>query len=200
MAAGLVAVAGLAVASPAGATSGLCQEGAGVSVVVDSGSAVDAHCAPDAGGKYADAIFKAVGVELTFASQSHGFVCRVDGTPLTDECVRASPADAYWALFWSDGSGDWTYAASGVTGLKVPDGGFVAFAWQSSTRLRDPSVAPSTVAQGEPSSKGPAISPGAPETPGKTTGGDPVPVWVLILVIGVLAVSGAWIARRRRNG
>ena len=51
---------------------------------------------------------------------------------LQDPCVNTSPDNAYWGLFWSNGtSGKWTYATTGVSGLSVPKGGFVAFSWQN---------------------------------------------------------------------
>jgi len=187
---------GLLPVGAASASSGLCDAGSGVSVVVDAGSGAERYCAPDAGGEYADTIFDAVGVELTYASQAHGFVCRVNGNPSSDPCVRASPANAYWALFWSDGSGSWTYATSSVTGLKVPEGGLVGFVWQSSTKLRPPSVALDAAGSGPSSSASAPVTSSPSES--DAADGDGVPVWVLILVLIAVAVSGAWIAWRRR--
>ena len=52
--------------------------------------------------------------------------------------TRAStprPTDAYWGLWWSDGqSGSWSYSPSGAGSLTVPEGGYVAFAWQSGSK------------------------------------------------------------------
>ena len=53
------------------------------------------------------------------------------------------PANAYWGLFWSDGSPvTWTYSSEGVGGLNVPDGGCVAFAWQDGGDQDCPAPAP----------------------------------------------------------
>ena len=57
-------------------------------------------------------------------------MCRVEAVPASDPCVNTSPANAYWGLWWSDGrTGTWSYSSLGVTSLKIPAGGSVAFAW-----------------------------------------------------------------------
>lgn len=54
-------------------------------------------------------------------------------------------ADAYWALFWSDGkSGTWKYSDYGVTSLDIPKGGSVAFVFQDSKGTDYPDVKPTT--------------------------------------------------------
>ena len=97
----------LALVSAPAASAATCTSAGGVSVVVDyrelGGSTVTA-CAPDGGGKSATAIFASVGVQLTYATRQPGFVCRVNGQPASDPCVNASPANAYWGLWWADGS------------------------------------------------------------------------------------------------
>jgi len=121
-------------AAPAHAAA--CRAGTGVTVVV--GSSVG--CDPDGGGRAAQN-FADAGHQLTYATRAPGFVCRVDGAPADATCVEASPPDAYWALFWSDGkSGEWVYSSLGVTGLKVPQGGAVAFVFQRSESRTWPSV------------------------------------------------------------
>ena len=101
-------------------------------MVVDPGAlggALTAVC--DGGsGQAASARYADAGVALTYAQRQPGFVCRVDGAPASDPCVNTPPADAYWGLFWSDGSGGWVYSSDGVDALDIPDGGSVAFAWQ----------------------------------------------------------------------
>lgn len=122
-----------------------CAGGQGVTVVVGSRIACDSDGGGRAASNFADA-----GHQLTYASRAPGFVCRVDGAPASDPCLEASPADAYWALFWSDGtSGTWIYSSVGVTSLKVPRGGSVAFVFQDSQSRTWPPVAP-TVAAPEP--------------------------------------------------
>ena len=129
------AALGLAPTSLVGsAGAATCTSAGGVSVVVDyrelGGSMVTA-CAPDGGGKSATAVFASVGVSLTYATRQPGFVCRVNGVPTSDPCVNTSPADAYWGLWWSDGTtGSWTFATTGVGGQTVPAGGSVGWSWQ----------------------------------------------------------------------
>ena len=108
----LVAGSGFALGSAPAASAATCTTSGGVSVVVDyrelGGSTVTA-CAPDGGGRSASAIFASVGVQLDYATRQPGFVCRVNGAPASDPCVNASPANAYWGLWWADGStASWT--------------------------------------------------------------------------------------------
>jgi hypothetical protein len=147
----LVAAAGVALpASPAVAAT--CSSDAGVSVVVDAsglGGGLVTSCVPDGGGDTAGALFE-VHHDLTRASQFPGAVCRVDGAPADAECRNMPPTDAYWGLFWSDGSGGWVYSSEGVDSLNVPEGGSVAFAWQDGGAQDAPGVAPPQT-QAEPS-------------------------------------------------
>lgn len=153
----------VALASPAHAAA--CPAGTGVTVVVNSSVGCDA----DGGGRASDN-FSAAGHQLRFASRAPGFVCRVDGAPADDPCVEASPSDAYWGLFWSDGTtGSWTYSSLGVTALKVPKGGSVAFVFQGSSRRTMPAVS-AQVVSAEPTQQ-PTRSPGA----GSNGGGSSAP-------------------------
>ncbi len=143
-AAALVAAASVAVPlSPAAA--GTCSSASGVSVVVDFqglGGGVETACVAGGGGTSAASLFPAAGFGLTPVQRQPGFVCRVSGKPASDPCVNTPPADAYWGLWWSDGtSGSWTYATEGVGSLQVPDGGYVGFSWNGGTRVA-PGVAP----------------------------------------------------------
>ena len=57
--------------------------------------------------------------------------------------MNASPTNAYWGLYWSNGkSGKWTYSSSGVGGTSVPNGGFLAFSWQNGGSADPPGAAP----------------------------------------------------------
>ncbi|GAA3541929.1 hypothetical protein AFL01nite_25570 [Aeromicrobium flavum] len=138
LAAVLLGTAAGVVGATAPAHAAACAAGTGVTVVVGSSVGCDA----DGGGRAADN-FAAAGHSLKYASRAPGFVCRVDGAPASDPCVDAAPADAYWGLFWADGkSGSWVYSSLGVTALKVPTGGAVAFVFQDSSSKRFPSVKP----------------------------------------------------------
>ena len=143
-AAALVAAAGLVGLSGGPASAALCS-GHGVNVVVDYhglGGGVLKGCDTSGAGKTANKVFPAAGYPLTYVRGS-GFVCRVNGKPASDPCQTTSPANAYWGLYWSDGkSGTWTYATSGVGGVSVPDGGFVAFSWQNGGADDPPGTSP----------------------------------------------------------
>lgn len=128
-------------ASPAHA-AGACADG-GVTVVVDNGSlggGIAESCVAGGGGEKAAQLLS-VGHSLTRVQRFPGAVCKVDGLPGDAGCVSMPPANAYWGLFWSDGSGGWTFSSTGVDALTVPNGGAVAFAWQDSSKLTDPGVA-----------------------------------------------------------
>lgn len=130
-AAALAAAAGLLLPA-APATAATCSGDTGVSVVVDGSGeqgGVRTSCVSDGGGDNAADLF-AVSHTLTRVQNFPGAVCKVDGLPADANCTRMPPADAYWGLFWSDGSGSWSYSSEGVDSLDVPDGGGVAFVWQ----------------------------------------------------------------------
>lgn len=150
---------------PASAAS--CTAGSGVSVVVDYnslGGGVATSCVAGGGGDTASALFAAAGHTLTYAQRQPGFVCRVDDVPADDPCVNASPADRFWSLWWSDGeSGSWTYSSQGVTSLKVPEGGSVAFSFDDVDGEARPSATP-------PKGSAPSASP-TPDGGSGSTGG-----------------------------
>lgn len=161
LAATLLGVAAGPAALSAPAHAAACTGGKGVTVVVGSSVGCDAT-----GGGAAASNFRDAGHQLTYASRAPGFVCRVDGAPASDPCVEASPVDAYWGLFWSDGkNGSWTYSSLGVTALKVPQGGSVAFVFQDSSSRTWPSVKPPVAA--------PAPAPTPP--PSRPTSASPKP-------------------------
>jgi hypothetical protein len=155
---------GLVVGTSAPATAAACSGATGVTVVVDHGAlggGVEVVCNPSAGGK-ASSLFTGSGFALTYVQRTPGFVCRIIGQPASDPCVNTPPTNAYWGLFWSDGkSGSWSYSSLGAGSLTVPDGGYVAFAWQTGSQ-NAPNVAPTP----HPSNPPPAPTP----TPTPTTG------------------------------
>lgn len=131
------AAAGLGILSgtAAPAAAAACSGSSGVTVVVDHGSlggGIDEVCSQSGGGTKASALFEGAGFSLTYVQQQPGFVCRINGQPASDPCVRTPPSNAYWGLWWSDGrSGSWSYASVAAGSLTIPDGGYVAFAWQN---------------------------------------------------------------------
>ncbi len=161
-AAGLGFVAGTSAPADAAACSGA----SGVTVVVDHGAlggGVDQVCNPSGGGNAASSNFTGAGFALTYVQSQPGFVCRINGQPASAACVNTPPTNAYWGLFWSDGkSGSWSYASMGAGSLTIPDGGYVAFAWQTGSQ-NPPNVTPTPHA----STPTPAPTP----TPSPTSGG-----------------------------
>src|SRR6478736_651430 len=143
--AALAVAAGLVLPS-APANADTCAGGDGVSVVVDFhelGGGVRTACVADGGGHTASALFSSAGFELSYVQRQPGFVCRVSGLPADDPCVSTPPSDAYWGLYWSDGSSDsWSYASLGAGSQAVPDGGSVAFSWTGRSGRVPPGVAP----------------------------------------------------------
>jgi hypothetical protein len=123
-----------------------CPTADGVTVVVDFhelGGGVQTACVADGGGRTASDLFPTAGFPLSYVQRQPGFVCRVEGKPADDPCVNTPPSDAYWGLFWSDGrSGSWTYSTIGAGGLRVPDGGYVAFSWNGSSARATPGYSP----------------------------------------------------------
>ena len=182
----VVALATATVVLPVGglgatsATAATCAAGGGVSVVVDFnslGGGVQTACVAGGGGDKASAIFGAAGHTLGRVQQQPGFVCRVDGLPSAEQeaCVKTPPADAYWGLWWSNGtSGTWTYSTVGVDGLTIPDGGSVALSWDDVDGSAPPSATPPKAAASSPSSapaSSPAASPTKKATPAAGGGG-----------------------------
>ncbi|HQR26636.1 MAG TPA: hypothetical protein PLP61_06300 [Nocardioides sp.] len=164
----LLVAAGPALPAPAGAAA--CSDGDGVTVVVDFhelGGGVQQQCDADGAGTSAATLLPRNGFPLDYVQRQPGFVCRVAGEPADDPCVNTPPADAYWGVFWSDGkSGSWKYAAEGVGSLEVPDGGYVALAWQGSSTRNPPGMAPRSHASPTPSAT--SSSPAAPAGGGPT--------------------------------
>lgn len=167
--AGLLAAAGAVVGASATAPvaqAAVCGGSTGVTVVVDFNELGGTSTGCDANGGTAASNFEDAGFPLTYVSNDPGFVCRVSGQPSNAGCARTPPADAYWGLWWSDGkSGTWSYATTGVGGLKVPEGGYVGFSWHqgdgkatapgvSPTPRQAPAPAPSTTAGGSGAKSG----------------------------------------------
>lgn len=154
----------------AGASSrAACSGTSGVTVGVDFhelGGGVQVRCEPGGGDDTAAKLFPAAGFDLTYVQRFPGMVCRVSGVPADDPCVDAPPADAYWGLWWSDGtSGKWVYSSLGVASLTIPAGGYVAFSWNDSKDKSLPGFDPLPHATKTPS---PTPAPTKTPTPTKT--------------------------------
>lgn len=131
----------VAVSVPAHAAA--CVKGTGVTVVVQGQGINSTTCVLGTKAK-ASVKFAEAGHRLDRAALESGFfVCRVDGRPASDPCGKASPADAYWALYHADGlGGSWVYSSVGVAGLDRSAGQWVAFVFQDSHSATRPSMTP----------------------------------------------------------
>ena len=175
VAAALVAAAAYAGASttPAVAAAGGCPDAEGVTVVVDFhdlGGGLQQTCDVDGGGRDAESLFVRAGYALTKVQRQPAFVCRINGVPADDPCVNTPPADAYWTLWWSDGTdGRWSYSSLAASGLKIPEGGYVAFSWNEGSGQDKPGMTPKPRAAPSPTpTSKPSKTPTAKPTPTPT--------------------------------
>lgn len=136
----LVVAAAVVLLPSSPASAAACSGTTGISVVVDPnslGGGISAGCDSDGGGtaasNFADAGYR---LEYSQAPGMTGFVCKINGRPADGDCMRT---DAYWSLWWADGtSSRWTYSSRGVGGLRVPTGGVVAFSWHEGSGNASP--------------------------------------------------------------
>lgn len=138
---------------PAQAANGFCAPGTGVSVVVDFGGLQDViagGCDPDGGGVAGSKVMLDAGFTYDYAQRFPGLVCRVNGKPAEEPCVDAPPIDAYWGLFWTDGTTGWKYSNVGIASLKVPEGGTIGWRWQNGGDRDLPRSAPNALPAPEP--------------------------------------------------
>lgn len=170
----LGAVAVVGPLSPARAAP--CSGTAGVTVVVEFnqlGGGSAQSCVSDGGGQSADRLLKEAGYSLDYVQRFPGFVCRIDGLPADDPCVNTPPADAYWGLWWSDGTtGKWTYSSLGAASLSVPAGGSVAMVWDGSAGTVAPNASPTVHPTPTPT---PTLTPTPTPTPTPTKRPSPTP-------------------------
>lgn len=198
-AASLVLAVAAASAPAAGAlTTGVAPGRAcdGVTVVVEQGDLGGpdlVRCATE-GGTAAELLAE-VGVELEFQPGMQDFVCTVDGRPQDRDCTGS---DAYWSLWWSDGSLDWAYATLGVSSLEVGAGGSVAFAWHHGDGRAEPPShevdASTSATAAEPAAEPAADRPADDE-------GSSFPTWVAVgIAVLVIGAAAAVPLLRRRAG
>jgi len=95
-----------------------------VGLVVDFGSLPGAPgtdvgaCASVDNAANGYAVLQAAGRQIRL--DTSGLVCAIDGYPAGDDCGTRSPTGyRYWAYFYGDGSGGWTYASIGPGGHRV---------------------------------------------------------------------------------
>lgn len=156
----VLAVAGAGFVPAPATAAGYCS-GSGVSVVVDFGAlggGIEKFC-DASGNRNAAQAFENTQNHLSYAQRQPGFVCRVRGIPASDPCVNTSPADAYWGLYWSDGTSGWKYSSVAAGSLTVPAGGSVAFSWQNGGTADPPGTAPAAPPAAQSSAAAPTAAP-----------------------------------------
>ena len=126
--------------------AGACSGRSGVTVVVDFGAlggGTDVACVADGGGRSASGVTQSSGHPITWVS-NQPFACRISGLPgeKDEDCHDTPPNNAYWGLFWSDGTSGWHYSNQGSTTLTVKDGWSVGWRWQDGGAQDQPSAAP----------------------------------------------------------
>lgn len=191
----LAAVAPLVPASRAAA--GTCA-GSGVTVVVDYnelGGRTKVVCAAEAGGATAARAFVDAGYRLEYQPQLQDFVCRLSGRPTDRPCTDAS---SYWSLWWADGpSGEWTYSTLGVTSLKVPQGGYVGFAWhEGDDEVRPPDV---RLGGGRPADATTGAAAQSAQDSGDPSGGDSHSTWAALALAAVVLAAAVLVPVLRRR-
>ena len=144
-----LAAAGLVVAAgPASAAA--CSGTSGVTVDVDTGSSTSTRCASGDPSSALKALTGA-GLSVTYPQQFYGtVVCRIDGYPESDPCVRMPPGDAYWAFFHAKRGGSWVYSSSGVTSYDPAPGTVVGFRFGSGQQPRIAPPAPPKTSEPAP--------------------------------------------------
>lgn len=110
------------------------------------------------------------GFTLTRVQTQPGFICRINGAPANDPCVRTPPATAYWSYWHAPLGGDWTYSNWGADNRTAPAGTVEAWAFGDSARpgaVPDAPVAaaPTTARQSTPRSQVTSTRTAAPRTP-----------------------------------
>lgn len=158
-----LAVGGLLAAPAAPASAAACSGTSGVTVVVNS----TAYCAPGdpASGM---AALQAVASVVQVQSQP-GFVCRVDGVPAADPCVRTPPTTAYWSYWHAQPGGTWQYSNVGAASYDPAPGSVEGWSFGSGGRPGiDPPPAP---APAPPASSASPTQPAPSAAPPATGGG-----------------------------
>ena len=124
-------------AAPASAAA--CSGTSGVTVVVDTGGSISTRCASGDPSSALKAL-TAVGFSVTYPQQFPGsVVCRINGYPASDPCVRMPAGDAYWAFFHAKRGGSWVYSSNGVASYNPAPGTVVGFRFGSG---QQPRIAP----------------------------------------------------------
>ncbi|MGA8047525.1 MAG: hypothetical protein WCA30_14795, partial [Dermatophilaceae bacterium] len=99
---------GLLVAAPPAQAAACESTASGVTVVVSyPNGSTSVRCSPGDPGSGAAALSGA-GFAVIQVQTMPGFVCRIDGAPASDPCVRTPPTSAYWSYWYAQPGGSWT--------------------------------------------------------------------------------------------
>ena len=159
-----LALAGLVlVAAPASAAA--CSGTTGVTVVVDTGSSISTKCASGDPGSAMKALTSAGFTVVSPQAYPGTVVCRINGYPSSDPCVRMPPAEAYWGFFHAKRGGSWVYSQTGVASYDPAPGTVVGFRFGSGQQPRVAPPAPTKTSAPAPTT----ATPKATSTPRKTT-------------------------------
>lgn len=170
LAAGVLAMAGAAVAAPAVGAAPACTATSGVLVVVDFGSlggGVVQRCLgmpPDTG---YDALRAAGFRTAGTVHDGPAFVCRIDDrpSPAVEPCTDTPPTTAYWS-YWDGnvGTNRWEYSNEGAMSA-TPKAGQVEGWSFGSGQPPHPAVTALIAPAGQPRPQGGAAGPDAPSGP-----------------------------------
>lgn len=126
--AGMLLASALPLLGPVGpAAAAACSGTSGVTVVVDS----SVGCAPGDPSSALAALHAAGHSTTMVAPPNTAFLCRIDGAPASDACMRIPPSSAYWSFWTARRGGGWTYASTAVPELDPAPGTVVGFSFGS---------------------------------------------------------------------
>lgn len=111
-----------------------------------------AGCAPAGGNGYET--LRAAGFDVEVTQKFPDFVCRINGSPGpdVDQCLTASPSDAYWSYWHAPLGGDeWTYSNNGAFTRSPAAGTVDAWMWGAGKAPGAIPVSKSQAARGEQS-------------------------------------------------
>lgn len=120
-----------------------------VTVIVDG---FGAGCAPAGGNGYET--LRAAGFDVEVTQKFPDFICRINGSPGpdVDQCLTASPADAYWSYWHAPlGASEWTYSNFGAFARSPEAGTVEAWMWGAGKAPGAVPVSKTQAANGEKS-------------------------------------------------
>lgn len=131
--------AGLLTAAAPAQAAACSSADSGVTVVVTfPGGSTSVRCAPGDPSSGAAAL-QGAGFSTTQVQTQPGFICRIDGAPSSDPCVRTPPTSAYWSYWSASPGGSWTYQSVGAYGRDPAPGTVDGWSFGAGT---PPAIAP----------------------------------------------------------